>query len=403
MRSRKRRNPRSSLVSGTIIAVAAAYAIACVGSGLDRASVKNPDLAAIVPSIFADVAYSTLARDALIRQQGAVALEESAKALAKSPLSSSNLNLLGTASLLANRPDMADKAFTLGARLGRRQPATQAYMITKAINQGDYDAAGARLDAVLRQDPSLTRDPMLMLPFEGNLYAQDAFLRLLARRPPWLGTYVSDIFALQPEQLGVRASMLAELADHGTRLGCNAVDAIVFELNRRQSPDDAHVLWQAHCPGDPGNLLWDGQLAQLNNDPSAVSDFRWKLMPSGDLVVDQRLAAKGKVLEVTNRGEFPQSFLHQLTVLAPGRYWLSWQARNSDGKPSTVIAPKLSCGDVGHATSNPSGFSTVSVTISQECTATWVEFTAAPSSQVTTFGAVRITADAAESRNLKQP
>jgi hypothetical protein len=68
---------------------------------------------------------------------------------------------------------------------------------------------------------------------------------------------------------------------------------MVFELTRRQSLEDAHALWQIHCPDVPGNLVWDGQLTQLTNDPVAVSDFRWKLLSSGDLAVNRMEGQKG--------------------------------------------------------------------------------------------------------------
>lgn len=370
--------------------LALGYIALVLGSGLDRASQDNAGLAALIPAPFANVALDTRARAAMVAQQPAKALSDSRAAVARAPMEASNTTLLGVSASMAGKADLADAAFQLSARQGWDEPVTQSYMIQKALAVRNYAQAVMRLDAILRGKPALHANAGLMLPIEANFDAQADLVDLLAHRPPWLGTYASDIAGLPSEHLGIRAGILADLADHGTRLGCDGIDAMTGELTRRQSAEDAHTLWQMHCPQSDSNLVRDGHFVDITDVPTGNSDFRWKQVSSGDLSVGRHPAphGPGQMLDVTNRGEFPTPFVHQLLVLNPGTYRLRWHATGEDGKPSTAVSPKVSCGEAGPVTIDPAGISSADVSVPTGCVPIWLEFQITPQEQPVIFGDV---------------
>ena len=349
------------------------------------------------------MAHTTLARDALIRHDDNGSVAQARAAVARAPMEAANTALLGTGYLQLGRTDQADAAYMASDRMGWREPATQTYMMSRAVAHGDFAAAAARLDVLLRQQSDFQRDAQMLAPVEANLYAQDAWVRRLATRPPGLATYSGDVGALSPEELGVRAAVLADLADRGVRLGCDGIDMMVHTLVTHESFDDAHTLWAAHCPAQSGNLVWDGHLAALSDQMDKVSEFRWQMVPAGDLTLTLRGAGSGdgQWLEVGNNGLFPTVFLRQMLVLEPGRYRLSWMegGEGAGAGSGDAISPRLSCGEVALLPRQGS-HAQASVTIPQNCPQSWLEFQMAPSGRPATFGDIALSQEGHEQGGL---
>jgi hypothetical protein len=202
------RPSRWTIVTGLM---ALAYGLVAVGHGLDRVTDTNDDLISYVPALFADRAHINATQQALGNHQVDVATREATAALAASPLSDDAVALLGTAQWVGGGSRAAETTFLVGARLGWRARPTQVFLIDRAINRGNYGEAVDRLDALLRQSPQLLRMPQVMAPIEQNLFAQEAFVAKLTQRPPWLGAFLSDVFQLPAEQLGIRAALVADL------------------------------------------------------------------------------------------------------------------------------------------------------------------------------------------------
>lgn len=393
----RRRSPRRSggarvaLVLGGVV-----FAGLALISGMDRETVFQADVAPWVPGVFAPAAHGVLARQAVIRQRPDLALQQARLAVAQAPMEAVNVGLLGVGYLQTGAAREADAVYLVADRMGWRDMGTQTYMMHRAIALGDYDGAVRRLDAILRQKPLNHRDPVVMDPIEANLYAQGALVRYLARRPPWMDAYISDVWGLAPEQLGVRASILADLADHGVRLGCDGIDQMVHQLVMRESFDDAHLLWTLHCPQTPGNLVWDGRMATLSDQPGRIADFRWQLVSSGDLIVNLYGMGpgyggerRGQWIEVANNGAFPLSFVRQMLVLEPGVYRLRWIARNHDGRNVETIAPVVDCGSIAPMPRD-GNYAQSLLTVGANCQRVRLDFQAAPQPEAVTFGDVEL-------------
>lgn len=368
------------------------YVMVALGSAMDRFSAHHDGVASYVPAPFARAAKVRLAREAMLHGNTSRQVALARQALDRDPILTDTLSVLGMGVLQAGDAVQAQKVFAVADQLGMRDMATQSYMAHLALSQGRYDDAVHRLDIILRQKPELNRAPGLVPMIEANIPAQAALVRLLAARPPWLVTYASDVEGIAPEELGLRAVVLADLSQKGVRLGCDDIDTMVHELVQHGSSDDAHELWSLHCAGG-GGLLWDGHLANLREQTNLRAEFRWRLITSGDLAVALQAAGQGDAqwVHITNSGVFPLPFIAQMVVLAPGTYRLRWASQAGDGRFSPLIAARLSCGEVSPVTAVGRGYGEVTVKIAANCPASEIRFEIAPNDQGVQFGDITLT------------
>lgn len=134
----------------------AIFALAALASGLDRISEYRPDGATAVPPPFRVNAARVLAGRALAANRLVEATEQARHAVRRDPADARSAGLLGSALLVSGDAAGAERAFTVSAAMGWREPATQLYWMSVALEQGDLEVASQRLDALLRQLPQFS-------------------------------------------------------------------------------------------------------------------------------------------------------------------------------------------------------------------------------------------------------
>lgn len=313
------------------------YAVLALGSGLDRLSGANPSLERVVPGPFRAQAERSAAQLSLARQQSEPALRHARLAVAADPVDAASVSLLGTSLLLRNDFRGADQAFRVAARIGWRDTATQLYWFEAAFQAGDEEAAADRLDALLRTHRGLPQIDALLARLEASPEGRQALVRRMADRPAWLTGYLAPS-GLSPAALSTRATVLADLARSGTRLGCDAITPFVSGALAGGGRSQAEQVWQAHCPqAKIAAGLADGGFEAFGRDPPYP--FGWQARPSGDVTIETVGAPReGRALELRNTSSFSRLVLVQQVALAPGSYRLRGSA------PPGRIAASLSCG-----------------------------------------------------------
>lgn len=315
-----------------------------LGSGIDRLSATRPGLAQHVPALFASEALRVRGGEAL-GQGGALAARKIGElALRDAPTDPQSAALFAAGNLANGNPKMADRAFRVAGQLGWRVPITQTYWMSKALANSDYAVAALRLDALLRQQPSLLAERQLIDPFERNPAGRAALIARIALRPPWLHTYTVEIGAVPRDAVLQRMTVLSEAAQSGVVLGCNDTGPVIDRLYDEGMPGEAAALWKSHCPAagaglvnDPGFLL-----ADLNERRSVLS---WQIIGNSSLAVGLAAAPDGRSqrLSISGSPERPTLFLRQVTVLAPGRYQVRWQGGQAEGQSSPQVLAAISC------------------------------------------------------------
>lgn len=339
--SRQTQTHLRPLTRVALAALAAVYAIAATGSGLDRIIAGTPSsspAAGSVPDLFADASLRRSAAIELSEAQFASAAELARKATIRSPLEPASTGLLAAVWLGQGKADHADKAFRVSGQLGWREPITQTYWMQAALLGGDLPVAVQRLDAILRQQPVKAADPALLAPFEHSEQGRTALARRLAENPGWTSVYLNPAVPISSEQLAQRAQVARLLANE-RRLGCDGISRFVSTLIAQGAVIPAHDVWQLHCPGGNGQMIADPDFASgMGKDPSP---FGWQKYSDGSINLRSDSRNGGLVME--NSAPFARNFARQMLVLAPGDYRLSWRATESDGSASERIEAFSGC------------------------------------------------------------
>ena len=314
------------------------FGVLAAASGIDRMSLYAPALGRLVPGPLQAQAARSTAGLAIVRNQPGPAIAAARKAVAADPVDPGATALLGTAYLLDGKTADAEAAFRVAARFGWRQPTTQAYWYDAALQAGDWPRAVDRADALLRTRPGLPLRDQLLEPLESTPAGRAALVVRMAGRPNWLSVYLKPEPQVSDETLDRRSLVLTDLAEAGTRLGCEAVAPFVDASLARGARGNAERVWTGHCPGAAlAGGLADGGFERFGSD--GASPFGWRSNLSGDVAVRSvEEGAGNRGLRLLNRSAVSRMVLRQAVALEPGTYRLTGEA--TPGR----IAASLGCG-----------------------------------------------------------
>ena len=365
-------------------AALAAYVVLALGSGADRLSSGQPDIAGKIPALFASEAIRTSGAQALNEGQAVAAAEFGARAIGNAPTDPQSAALFGAGRLASGDRVTADRAFRIAGQLGWRVPITQSYWMSQALAAGNYEIAALRLDALLRQQPELLRQRQLTDPMERNPAGQTALIKRMALAPAWLRYYAGDVWDIPADVVLQRAAVLDEAARSGLVLGCEQIAPIATRLAVMTQPRTGSGLWRQHCRAAGTGLVGDEQLATL--DISAKpSAFTWEMIGNGGLSLSLLPSGneRGQRLMIEGMADVPRAVLAQLVVLDPGRYVLSWRTGNSQGQASDHVRAGLACpGDspvwLSPTLDRKAGLWRAAVQVNGRCPAQRLTFAAAP-------------------------
>lgn len=313
-------------------------------SGMDRMARTNPAVATEVPLPFARAALRTLGSQALIAGRGKDAASYGWHALNRAPFEAESVALFAAGQLAEGNAPMAERAFGLAGRMGWRVPLTQAYWLTQAMAARDYDTAAMRLDALLRQQPTLVGQQALLDAVERNPAARAALVERLDPETAWLGKYLNEVFALPPQVLRQRAQVMIDAAGAGLVLGCDGLSNLAAAMTNAGLFSEAGTLWAAQCP-DAGGLLLGGNGFATLDLLGTRNPFAWQALGSGDVLLGlvPQVAGRGQRLTIDGTLPATRPFLAKLLLLSPGHYRLSWRAGTADGAAGERIRASLSC------------------------------------------------------------
>ncbi len=329
---------RSARGKAAVLGGCLAFALLAAGNGLDRASASHPALAKFVPGLLAAEAHRAVAARSLDGGDNALAIARSELAVRADPIDPRSTALLGAAHLAARQAVRADQAFRVAARFGWRDPLTQLYFMTAALNAGQPRLAALRLDAVLRQAPNFPVRDMLLAQFEASAAGRAALAERLALRPAWTSQFLGDGNSLPLAALQSRAAIVATVP--GPKWGCDTVAPLVTRLVISGGAAAARQLWQGQCP-DATSTIADPHFAALLRGREPVA-FEWNLIGSGDVSASQT-QPPGSGLLVRLSGPSAQPVAWQMLTLAPGRYRLTWTAASPDGTQASGAFLSLAC------------------------------------------------------------
>lgn len=332
--------PARALIVGGLLA----YAAVAAGSGADRLSAGNPQLAAKVPALFASEALRTLGADALANGKAVDAAQIGERAIRNAPTDPQSTALFAAGKLASGDRALGDRSFRVAGQLGWRVPITQSYWMGQALSAGKYDLAALRLDALLRQQPELLRQRQLTDPMERNPQGEVAMIARMRANPIWVDFYAGDTENLPADAALQRADVLGQAARSGIVLGCTRIAPLANRLAVVNQATAGSAVWRQHCPEAGTAIVGDGQLATLDLAARPTA-FSWQLIGNSELALTILPAGtgRGKRLVVDGLADVTLPFLAQNLVLGPGRYVLTWRTGSQKGQASDHLLAGLAC------------------------------------------------------------
>jgi hypothetical protein len=320
----------------------AGYAVAVVGSGLDRASHRSPAVEAAVPWPFRAEADRAAASTALLRKQNAVAVAHARKAVANDPVDIDSAALLGSSLLAEGQDDAAAKAFRVAASFGWRNVATQGYWYAAALQAGDLRVAADRADAILRTHPNLVDEEQLLQPLESQPAGRAILAEHLAQQPPWARSYLALPSDSPPGLLQTRFQVVSELGARKVSLGCETAAPFAKSLIGADRWNDAKAFWNANCPqARVAGLIGDPRFTSVDKGVGPELPFSWRVQRSGDVLLQHDGSAQG-ALRVTNSASATRLIFYQPVAFAPGVYRLR-ASPGRGGSEAGTLAASIGC------------------------------------------------------------
>jgi hypothetical protein len=372
------------------------FAAVALASGIDRASVEQPDLASYVPAPFVASALQILGQRAMVAHDGPTTGKIGAALINRQPINAAGPALLGYSRLLSGDGLGAEKAFRVSGGMGWRMPLTQEYWMRRAMAAQDYRVGALRLDALLRQTPALVNSPALLDMFETVPDARAAMVERMTLHPDWLPIYASDVASASRATIMQRATVLADLGKRGSILGCAGIQPVVYRLVGQDAVGNAADIWRMHCPNPDvrATLVWDGGLSQFDSN-AVPSPLGWALIGSGEVSVSRRpVIGGGQMLDITSTTDFSAPLIRQMIVVPAGTYRLAWQASDSANAGLPRIAPQVRCEKGGSQDYKPEamgpGMWATTVQVDAACAGHWLQFMIRPGAGTVTFGKITL-------------
>ncbi len=371
------------------------FIVASIANGVDRQAQHSPSLAARIPTFMAADALTVRGETRLNSGQFQLALDDGTAAVLRAPIDPASSALLGSARLGLGDAAGAQRAMLVAGTMGWRVPLTQIYWMQQAAAVQQYPVAALRLDALLRQHPSMLSRTSLLAPLESVPEGRKAIANRLATAPPWLIAYARETSELPIEVVAERADVLSQLSTRGQMIGCDPVSPLVNKLVDAARFADAYRLWRGHCADAGSALIGDPDLAHLRTT-GARSYFEWDVVGSAD--VSMALVpgeATGQMIEVHSEARVSRSIMRQLLTVPPGRYRLEWRAVSLGSKTEPQVTAAVGCSPdpatrlVSAKVANQDLWQ-ADLSIGPDCPAHWLAFSVLAGSPDLRLGSIRL-------------
>ena len=211
-----------------------------IGVQLDRQTIKDPQLAVLVPAPLRAEAQERLVEIHLAMQDGEQAAQEGRVLVARRPLPARHLMLDASAAAMDGQGPSALAAMEVASTRGWREPLPPVLVAQAALLSGNAEVAADRMTALLTQPvEGETIGPIMAallampegrqamaLRLAGPGYWHDAFLRMAPS-------------AARPQDV---AATLVAARDQGAAITCPVMERIAGQLARKGAPDAAAML-----------------------------------------------------------------------------------------------------------------------------------------------------------------
>ena len=274
------------------------------------------------------------------------AIELARSALRIAPFNARALSVVGRLQDAAGDPDAADQTLTLAGNWSLRDDPTQAWLVNRRLQQGDYASAFAHAETLVRRESPT--QPLLFEMF--TMAAEDprglsVLVQALSAAPPWRRSYLT--FAGQRKDTD---QLLAALAVNLQKTPAPLTDVELSAVYRRwleaRQPGAIRAVQQAL--GRPGirDGVWNGDFMP----GEGVAPLNWSINLNAGFsaqVADTGEAGRGTALLVETDGLASGVVASQLLLLAPGATAIRISQKLETAAREADLVWRITCFETG--------------------------------------------------------
>lgn len=269
------------------------------------------------------------------------ALVPARAALAIAPLDAVAVRALALGLLAQGDRARGNRMLETAASLGWREEVTQYWLVGRALEFRAFDAAIARMDALLRRDRATQALLSQLVAISADPQGRQAVISALAVKPGWRQAYFNAL--AREADVATSLAVISGLDRTPAPVAANETALIRWRLGDRGDWQSVRHIWEAsHGKG----LVGDGgfSIATEMVDKSGPP-LAWRstgLAGAHVVIADPDTSWNGQALMVTSDGFAQGAVLAQTLVLAPGRYHFSFLYQ-SRGQGGSRIAWRVIC------------------------------------------------------------
>lgn len=275
------------------------------------------------------------------------------RALRSNPLDARALLVLGLIAERQGDQARADILIHLSGARTWRDPTTQAWLLKRDIQRGEFEQVLSHLDALLRVNPEVFEQAFPVLSaFTIDKRTFDALASFLAAAPPWRTNFLATLSARMSDARPL-VQLYAVLKDSQHPPDAIELGPYLDRLIRDGRFADAYQSWRETLPPQQRT----SEVYPYNGDFTAPIDglpFNWLLRPVFGMNI-QIVASPGKgesrAIQLQFSGARVTAFtVGQLMLLPPGDYRMTGKVRAEELRTERGLGWKISCAETPNNT-----------------------------------------------------
>jgi len=240
--------------------------------------------------------------------------------------------------------------YGIAANRGPRDLPSVAWVAVHDLRLGNYRAALAKYDQMLRVQPelSLALNPTLMA-IAADPASQEEMIRLLRRHPPWRSEFLGRFLRQAPDSRAI-FSLMEGLRRPPADLERQEIDWWVARLAATRQWGPAYLTWVQSLSPEASQRIGNVYNGGFEIEPSQGGfDWRFRNVAGARISRAPILGAQGTfALRVEFEGRrVPFAHVQQLLALAPGRYRLRGRVKLDDLRSERGLVWSLRCAEGG--------------------------------------------------------
>lgn len=330
------------------IAALAIYQVALLGLAGHAVAIGSATLAERFAP-YSPGAAAFAASDALQSGRSADAERLATLSLAQSPLTVEGISALALVRERQARGADTLALMDLAAAGGWWDARTQFWVAMRAAEDGNFDVAAQRADALLRQGKYRDRVFPLLRAMATEPEGVKALAARLEENPKWRDPFLRDVSGLDPSYFTEHEQIMAGLAASDSPPTLREFAAYVGRLVQARQYGRALAIWMGAAKR-PSAPVQDGYFtdAFARKPGDAVVPFAWSIEDGAGAKAEIEVPPQpldGPALHIAMDVGAVGVLARQMLVLRPGRYRLSVATQVEQGEPLMDLRWSIRCAE----------------------------------------------------------